>query len=551
MATAWLDDRARASALGLRLGGHVIAAGCMLLFSIWALQFQFEQPPVPLIWFASVVALAATYRIGNAAAATVALAVLAIHLVRGAEPLGAALVALGVGAGGLAGAWLLRRGRFDPAFNRIRDIGLLLVVGGGVSAALSAFTGTLMVVGLDTGFAETFGLCWIADTMGVVLAGPLLLSARRPTSIDLESGGWLIGVPLIVYAIYAGGLPDMLALPASYGVFPLIMAVALRRSVPVVALLIAIIAAIAITCTAIGKGPFVQADMRPNMLALHAHLAMLALTGLLLAAIRSERQTAEARGREHLRILARVGRVNAMSTMAAGIAHEINQPICAVHSYAQAARRLAANGASADELDSVLERIVRGNEKVSTIVRRIRGFLRREAATRELLDLNHLVREAVELVRPECKRHRMRLHVDLSADRLPVSADPVEIEQVVVNLVQNAIEALDATPAESRWVRLSTRALSSRSLELTVTDGGPGLPDGDTGALFEPLAGAREGGSGLGLAIVRSIVEAHGGEIHAANAPRSETDAGAEFRIRLPLAKEPGSAEPGAEAVNE
>jgi C4-dicarboxylate-specific signal transduction histidine kinase len=190
-------------------------------------------------------------------------------------------------------------------------------------------------------------------------------------------------------------------------------------------------------------------------------------------------------------------------------------------------------GASTDELDSVLERIVHSIDKAAAIVRRMRGFLRGEEVSRETHDLNELVREAVDLVRPECNRQRVELRLDLAASALPVRVDAVEVEQVVVNLVQNALDALARSSGDEsgRWIRVATRAASSQTLDLIVSDSGPGLPEGDPAQLFEPLSDSQHG-SGLGLAIVRSIVEAHGGEIEAGDAAAG----GAEFRVCLPAA---------------
>lgn len=512
--------------------GHIGAIAVLMLFAIWAVQFDFERPPVPLIWPASAVALAAGFRVGSSATLTVAVATGAVHWVHGAEPLSVLVLTTGTALAGWSGAYLLRRWHFSAEFGRVRDVGVLLLVGCGVSATIGASVATAVMVDSDAGFAATLGLCWVSESMGMLLLAPFLLSARWPSSRpDLETLGWLVVVPLVVYGIYASDLPEMTALPASYAVFPLIMAVALRRPVPTVALVLLVLAVIAINCTATGKGPFVQADMRPNVLALYAHLAMLVLTGLLLAAIRSERGAADRQAREHLRLLARAGRISALSTMAAGITHEINQPLCAVRSYAQTARRMVQRGVSMDELDSVLERIMRSIDKAATIMRRMRGFLRGKEVRRERHDLNELVREAVDLVRPECARQRVHLQLDLATSALPAQVDPVEVEQIVVNLVQNSLDALGRLPAgEGRhWVRITTRAVSSQELELVVSDGGPGLPEGDSSELFEPLSGSKHG-SGLGLAIVHSIVEAHGGDIQAGDA----TGVGAEFRVFLP-----------------
>lgn len=535
MAISWPSAQPRMVAAGSAVFGHISVLVVLLLLTGWAVQFHFETPPVPLIWVASGVALAANYRVGHGATITVALAVGTIHLFLGTQPLPALVLTVGTGLAGWLGAYLLRRWQFRADFGRVHDVGVMLLAGCGVGGTIGALAATAAMANDSAGFAETFALCWVSEIMGMLLVAPFLLSVHwRSIQFDLETLGWLVGIPLTVYWIYAGGLPEMTALPASYAVFPLIMALALRRSVPVVSLALLGLAIIAINCTAMGKGPFVQADMRPNMLALHAHLAMLVLTGLLLAAIRSERSDAESRAREHLRMLARAGRISALSTMAAGIAHEINQPLCAVQSYAQTARRMAQRGAAVDELDSVLERIVRSVDKAAAIVRRMRGFLRGEEASRERHDLNELVREAVNLVRPECNRQGVELQVDLAASALQVQVDSVEVEQVIVNLVQNALDSLGRLPPEEsrRWVRVATRAASHQTLDLVVSDGGSGLPDVDPTQLFEPLSGS-EHGSGLGLAIVRSIVEAHGGEIRAGNT----VNGGAEFRVCLPAAE--------------
>lgn len=130
MATSWMGAPGRAGAADGRLLAHVLFAPAVLVLAAWALQFRLEQPPVPLIWPASAVALAAAWRVGRPAAGTVALALLAIHLYRGAEPLAAILMAAGAGGAGVLGAHLLCRWAFDGGFARMRDLGPLLLVGG-------------------------------------------------------------------------------------------------------------------------------------------------------------------------------------------------------------------------------------------------------------------------------------------------------------------------------------------------------------------------------------------------------------------------------------
>lgn len=518
------------------LARHATVVALLLAGSLWAAQFQLAEPPVPLIWPASAITLALALRLGPRTLPTAAIAVGAVQLTLGASVAGAALVGTGLAVAGTVGLLALHRLRFDPALPGLRDVGWFLLIGSGVSALANAFAGTVAAVGLSTGFAETLGLCWVADSMGMLLFGPLLLTARlpgRPSGPPWELLLWVAVMPVVVYLVYGDSMPGAFAQPLSYAVFPLVMLAALRHPLPFVALVVAVIAVIAITCTGIGKGPFAGTGMRSDMLSLHAHLAMLALTGLLLASARRERDRAEARARSHLRALSQAGRLNAMSTMAAGIAHEINQPLCAVSSYAQAACRLLRQGRNGEELEAALQRIVAGNQRASDIVRRVREFLRSGDDSRRPCDANRLVREAVELMRPELRRHAVELRLDLDEAPLPVEADPVAIQQAVVNLVQNALEAVSGRPTPGeRWIAVQSRRGRQREVvELTFCDSGPDLPEGDTRELFEPLVTRRPGGSGLGLAITRSIVENHDGRIDAGNRP----GAGAEFRILLPL----------------
>lgn len=518
---------------------QLAGGGLLFLLGSLAMQVQIEQPPVPLFWPASGVALALVWRFGERMTFAVVLAVLGLQLAMGAGWIAAALIALATGAAAVAGRRLLNRFGFEGLFHRMRDVGLLLAVGGGVTSLVSAVAGSLAVAGLQTGLAETFGLCWVADLMGMLLLAPLVagLGAPRPLDDrDVESLVWIIAAAVLVTVVYAGGLSPMLSLPLSYTVFPLVIIVALRRPPMVTMMLVLVVAAVALTSTTLGEGPFAQADLRVNVLSLHAHLAILALTGLVLGAARAERDTAVERARRHLRTLARAGRLDAMSTMAASIAHEINQPLCAVNSYAQAAQRLLREGRSPTEVEEALDRIVAGNEKASAIVRRVRDFLRQTEDERLVEDANRLVGDAIELLVPEFRHVGVGLVTDLDEAALPVRADAVAIRQVVVNLVQNGLEAILAEPsAKGGEVRVRTRrGPEGRTARLEVRDTGPGLPEGRTEALFEPLVSYRRGGTGLGLAIVQSIAEAHGGSVTAANGEAG----GAVFRICLPLAAE-------------
>ena len=528
---------------GFSLVGHVLTFAVYILLALWAAEFTFDKPEVPLIWPATGIALAAIWRFGYGVTVTVFMASLIAHLALDFVLLDATLMGLGNAASAALGAWLLARLGFRGDLGTMGELYRLAGVGVGVTALFSGFGGALVAVGLSPDLAKAVLLCWLADAMGVALFAPVFVSARWER---LTAGRWLaaVGALLLVAAttlvIYSDLVSDQIALPLSYAVFPMVMLVALRFPPWMAAGAVMVTSLVAVHCTAMNKGPFAHAGMGPDLLSLHAQLALLAMTGLFLAALRQERLAAEARSREHLHTLARAGRVNAMSALAAGIAHEINQPLCAVSSYAQSANRLLQRGADAGELQAPLERIVTTADRASDIVRRMRGFLAEGDSEAEHVDLNHPIREACDLMRPEFRRREVELRLELATGPVGVCLEALGMQQVVVNLLQNALESVDGGGnAARRWVRVCTAVTGDgRHACLSVIDGGPGLRTPGDETLFEPFITTRRSGMGLGLSISRSIVEAEGGRILASNEP----GAGARFDILLPLHGDGGEA---------
>nr|WP_282571230.1 ATP-binding protein [Methylonatrum kenyense] len=513
--------------------------------TFWASRFTPEDPGVPLIWPATGLALALAYRFGYGMLVPVFIACVSIHMLLGVQLPQAAVLASGIVLGAVAGCWMLQRFAVRRTLERSRDVLLLFAIGVGASALISGFTGALTMVGISSGFPQVFGVCWMADTAGMLLFAPAILafgSTESDSATDWRSG-LLILMPVAVAALAFGvGLDLLVALPLSYLIFPAVIVLALLLPLGSVALSVALVAMVAVSCTAAGKGPFAQMGMQPDLMSLYAQLFLLQLTGLLLAAVRCERLDAERRERSHARTLARIGRLNAMSAMAAGLAHEINQPLCAISSYSQTARRLLDRGAPAQSLGPALDRIRDGTERASDIVRRARRFLGDPERCRQSEDLRALVRDAVALIRPELRRNSVRLDLSLPDTPLFCLVDGLELQQVLINLMQNAEEAIleaGRGPAE-RWIRVSGSVMAGgREICIRVTDSGPGLGQVDIASLFEPLVSHRAGGTGLGLAIARSIVESHGGRLTA----KTEAGAGACFSLILPLAEAHGAVE--------
>ena len=232
--------------------------------------------------------------------------------------------------------------------------------------------------------------------------------------------------------------------------------------------------------------------------------------------------------------LQRVQRVITVGEMASTLAHELNQPLAALVNYAAAARSLAAQGKT-ELLNDSLTALSSQALRAADIVGRIRRWVRQHPEAREPCDLNAAVDQSLGLLlRAEARRHGVAVRLDLAHGPLRVNADRVLLEQVVLNLGLNALQAMqamraDTTPPEAHELLLRTTA-DTRFACLEVLDRGPGLPPEIAERLFEPFFTTRSDGLGLGLNICRSIVESMGGELLA----RNRDGGGAVFEIRLP-----------------
>ncbi len=245
----------------------------------------------------------------------------------------------------------------------------------------------------------------------------------------------------------------------------------------------------------------------------------------------TKRKLAEERTRQHQAHLAHVQRVSAMGAMATSLAHELNQPLAAIVNYAQGCiHRLRAGEVHSDEFLTALEHISAEGNRSGEIIRRVREFLREGKPLRARVDINQIVRAAADLASPEARQKEIALQLKLDEGLPPVLADAVQIEQVVLNLVHNAIEAIDEAQCPRREVTIQTGPDPRNGVEVIVRDTGPGLPVKNSDRLFAPFFSTRTNGMGMGLSISRSIIEAHGDRLQAL----ANMDGGATFRFSLP-----------------
>jgi len=234
----------------------------------------------------------------------------------------------------------------------------------------------------------------------------------------------------------------------------------------------------------------------------------------------TQRKRAE-KERERLRQLeadlAHINRVSMMGELAVSIAHEVNQPLSGVVSNGSACLRwLTRDSPDIEEAREAASRIVRDGKRAAEVIARIRALTTRTATPREKLDLNETIREVLALIGDKAKRKSVTVQARFADDLSPVSGDRVQLQQVVLNLVMNAIEAMSSVVERARELVIATRDDDAGHVQATVEDSGIGLEPNTIGRIFEPFHTTKSGGMGMGLSISRSIVQAHGGRLWAA-----------------------------------
>lgn len=228
--------------------------------------------------------------------------------------------------------------------------------------------------------------------------------------------------------------------------------------------------------------------------------------------------------------LAHVNRLGTLGEMVSGIAHEVNQPLTAIASYANAARRFVQAGDSDPaELVSILNKIAVQAERAGQVIRGLRSMTRRHEAVREPLACGALIAEVARLIEFELRARGWRLVQSVAPNLPPVSGDGVQIQQVLLNLIRNAVEAMSER-AHGDVVEVSATADEAGWVDIRVRDSGPGLPSEVEEHLFEPFFTTKAQGMGLGLSICKSILSAHGGDLRY----RRIDGGGAEFTLHLP-----------------
>jgi signal transduction histidine kinase len=254
---------------------------------------------------------------------------------------------------------------------------------------------------------------------------------------------------------------------------------------------------------------------------------------LRLRKLRAERalKLAEADAQRQREKVAHLARVAILGQMSGALAHELNQPLTAILSNAQAAQRLIARG-RVEDLQPILADIVADNMRAGEVIERLRALLRKGGTQLEPLDVGALLADVLTLARGQLAAHDVAVHAQLAAALPPVLGDRVQLQQVLLNLLLNAIEAMSGNERHDRSLIACTGTNEHGFVTIAVVDNGSGIAPDVAGHLFEPFVTTKETGLGLGLSICRSIMAVHGGQISAVN----NSDRGATFTVTLPRA---------------
>lgn len=442
-----------------------------------------------------------------------------------------------------AGATILARGilRLNAGLLELRDvIGLL---GAGLSGALLATLAFSLMIGLqpDLDWADVvFALVplLVGDTIGIAVVTPLVLRVLHKHPLPIFSRQLAFEV-LIYLALIIGALFIIARMGPAEGVeffyllfLPVVLA-ALRYGLDGACVVLAVL-----QLGLVGVLQYFAADAR-IFTEFQILMLVLSTTGLVVGSVVSERERSNERAREAERLIkdkeaesARVARFSLVSGMASALAHEINQPLTAARALARSAQEILRKpDADLKRADTNLTSAIAQADHAGEIVRRMRAFLRRGNPRVSTVDIPTVLQDAVLLANSEATAKNIVLTI-VRGEKLPyIFGDTVQLQQVVLNLVRNSIDAISATKREGR-IEVGARQLSAPDrVEFSVWDNGPGIDETIAQRLFEPLMTSKQEGLGLGLAICTTIVESHGGKIWL----HSGTPGTTEFRFTIPL----------------
>ena len=446
------------------------------------------------------------------------------------------LSVMAIGGGYSAALAFLQRSnsRFDPTLPSLQDLVLLMLVAAGSAAFVaSSYVGLTIAAGLLTpkDFMAAALRYWIGDLIGILVLAPFALFAltgRRILPMSMETALQFVAVVCALMLVF--GIAEEREFQLFYVLFLPIVWMAVRNGAEGVS------TGILLTQLGVILGAKFLPNEREELIALQALMLVLAATGLIAGELVTERRRMESQLRLHQEALARLTRLGSVGELAAAVAHEVNQPLTAAGTYSRLVADLTSSrsGDSA-EVAEVAKKAAAQVDRAAEVIRRLRALVRLDRSNRAPLPLERLVKEAIELCRPDLERANVTAHFRQSANLPPVMVDMLQIEQVLINLMRNSVEAIGSSGSFQGAIRIEAKPADREFVEVCVVDSGPGFPRERIEAGFLPLSSSKADGLGIGLPLCRSIVEAHGGRLWL-----DAVSHGASVRFTLPIATRSG-----------
>lgn len=418
--------------------------------------------------------------------------------------------------------------RFNPALASMRDLLVLIAIAALSGAFVAAgYVGLLVVSGLlaQADFVAAALQFWIGDIIGIAVVAPfalIFMTRGRGFRLKREIAAQIAAIVLAIAVVFFYGESHRFEL--FYILFLPVVWMAVRGGLELVT--------VGILLTQIGLVISAQVVREGiDVTAFQALMLVLAMTGLAAGAIVTEHRQTELQLRLHQESLARIARLGSMGEFAAMIAHEINQPLTAAGTYTRlVADTLRAPGPPDQSAAETAEKAAAQVARAAEVVRRLRALIRLDQSGRAPTTVERIVRESLDLCRPEIDRYGIAIRLSIDGDLPPLMVDLLQIEQVLVNLLRNAAQAIAET-GQPGTVTLSAATFGTERIKLEIRDTGPGFPP-DFVSDIPLLASHKTEGLGVGLSLCRSIVEAHGGKLVIGGG-----DVGAVVTITLPVAK--------------
>lgn len=420
--------------------------------------------------------------------------------------------------------------RLDVSLSYMRDLALLLLVAlvssGGVALGVAAVYSAAGAVPWNA-LGHAALRHWVGDLIGIAVVTPFLLivlTRGRPFRPNAESmlQGLSIAASLVV--VFTFGPSRQLQL--FYLLFLPIIWIAVRAGLEG--------ATVGLALTQVGLiiGFLLYQPTGADVTAFQALMLVLVTTGLAVGMLVTERRRAELQLRLQQEAQARLARLGSMGELASALAHEINQPLMAAGTYSRLVQTTISQGRSPDQALEAAAKAVAQVERASEVVRRLRTLIKLGRSDLAPVRVPQILKETLELMRPEIDRAGVKIEERVAPAIPPVMGDTLQIQQVLINLLRNAFEAISDAGLDRGSVSIEVSRGAAGFVEFAVRDSGPGFPQGVAADTHGPLRSTKPYGLGVGLSLSRSIVEAHGGRLTFTN-----HGGGAVVRFSLPTAE--------------